>query len=415
MTLTWVICGAGRRVGKTHLAQKLCQALPDAVYAKQGCSTKKPTKPENFFRTDAELTAFVDSARKAYTHIVVESNELARQGCGDIIIFVDGILGVTDYREDVDLLRSRSHLQINPNASLGDWKEVLRPRLNSVALSDAVCDLLAEQQLYLTDASRALRHVDPLRIFTSDGPAVRDSCDVAVEDLLTIMIDQVGSFAVMCTPCDVKALAIGFAYSEGLISCIEDVVDFSYRPEQQTVGLQLDSPADGALSRNLIVTSSCGLCGSRNIDQLMSGVMTSRDTLRLPAPVLRSVVNEMQASQRLFERTGGTHAAAIFDATGEILAFGEDIGRHNALDKAIGGCLLKGQPLAALGAALSGRVSLELVAKAARAGIELIAAVSAPSSLAVDISERCNITLCGFVRGRRATVYTHPHRIRAIH
>ena len=80
MTLTWVICGAGRRVGKTHLAQKLCQALPDTIYAKQGCSTKKPTKPENFFRTDAELTAFVDSARQTCTHIVVESNELARQG-----------------------------------------------------------------------------------------------------------------------------------------------------------------------------------------------------------------------------------------------------------------------------------------------------------------------------------------------
>ena len=415
MTLTWVICGAGRRVGKTHLAQKLCQVLPDTIYAKQGCSTKKPAKPENFFRTDAELTAFVDSVRQTYTHIVVESNELARQGCGDIIIFVDGIPGVTDYREDVDLLRSRSHLQINPNASRDDWEEVLRPRLDSAALSDAVCDLLTKQQRYLTDASRAIRHVDPLRISTGDGPTVRDSCDVAVEDLLTIMIDKVGSFAVMCTPCDVKALAVGFAYSEGLISCIEDVVDFSYRPDQQTVGLRLDNPTNAVPNRNLIVTSSCGLCGSRNIDQLMSGAMISRDTLRLPATVLRSVVNEMQASQRIFERTGGTHAAAIFDVSGEILAFGEDIGRHNALDKAIGGCLMKGHPLAALGAALSGRVSLEMVTKAARAGIELIAAVSAPSSLAVDISERCNITLCGFVRGRRATVYTHPHRIKAIY
>ena len=292
---------------------------------------------------------------------------------------------------------------------------MLQPRLNSTTLSEAVCDLLAEQQRYLTDENHAIRHVDPLRISTSDGPAVRDSCDVAVEDLLTIMIDKVGSFAVMCTPCDVKALAVGFAYSEGLISCIEDVVDFSYRPEQQTVGLRLDNPTDAVPNRNLIVTSSCGLCGSRNIDQLMSGAMVSRDTLRLTASALRTAVNEMQASQRIFERTGGTHAAAIFDVSGEILAFGEDIGRHNALDKAIGGCLMKGHPLAALGAALSGRVSLELVTKAVRAGIELIAAVSAPSSLAVDISERCNITLCGFVRGQRATVYTHPHRIKAIY
>ncbi len=120
---------------------------------------------------------------------------------------------------------------------------------------------------------------------------------------------------------------------------------------------------------------------------------------------------DMQARQELFQRTGGTHAAGILSAKGELIALGEDIGRHNALDKAIGRCILGKRPTDGCGLVLSGRVSVELIVKAARAGIELVAAVSAPSSLAIDAAKRCNITLCGFVRDTRATVYTHPHRI----
>jgi FdhD protein len=104
----------------------------------------------------------------------------------------------------------------------------------------------------------------------------------------------------------------------------------------------------------------------------------------------------------------------VFNADGELLALGEDIGRHNALDKAVGKCLMRGLPLAGRGAVLSGRVSLELVAKAARAGLEMLVAVSAPSSLAIQAAQRCNITLCGFVRGERATAYTHTHRIEGL-
>jgi FdhD protein len=132
----------------------------------------------------------------------------------------------------------------------------------------------------------------------------------------------------------------------------------------------------------------------------------------LPAGVLGDVAEQMSARQDLFSRTGGTHAAAIFSTGGQIVAFGEDIGRHSSVDKAIPRCLLNEDSLEQRGLMLSGRVSLELVAKAARAGIELMGAISAPTSLAIQAAERCNITLCGFVRGRRATVYTHPRRIR---
>jgi FdhD protein len=409
MTLTWVICGAGRQVGKTHLALRLCEILPNSVYAKQGHGEKHPDKPANFFHTDEELAAFIDHSGRSCDHIVIESNELAREGAGDIVIFIDGIPGRTDFRDDVDLLRSRSHLQITFGASHAAWENVIGSKLNSPELCRAVCEALVAQQCNL-NGSLPLRHVAPLRYTAESGSPVRDQCDVVIEQLVTIMVEDVGSFAMMCTPCDVEALAIGFAFSEGLISSIDDVVACSYRPDQQTVGLRLDSPGEGGGGRNLIVTSSCGLCGSRNVDKLLAD-MRCANTLHLPARILRAAIEAMHQRQSLFARTGGTHAAAIFDARGEIIAFAEDIGRHGALDKAIGKCLMEGSSLDSRGAALSGRISLELVAKAARAGVEIAAAVSAPSSLAIDAAERCNITLCGFVRGERATAYTHPERV----
>ncbi|MDH7500243.1 MAG: formate dehydrogenase accessory sulfurtransferase FdhD, partial [candidate division NC10 bacterium] len=122
----------------------------------------------------------------------------------------------------------------------------------------------------------------------------------------------------------------------------------------------------------------------------------------------------MRCRQRLFAQTGATHGAALFDAQGEIVALGEDIARHNALDKAIGRCLLVGLSPLGCAVALSGRVSFELVAKSARAGIELISAISAPSSLAIEAAERSGITLCAFVRGGRTAVYCHPERIREL-
>lgn len=410
MTWTWVICGAGRGVGKTRLAQGLCQILPNAVYAKQGCSPRRPDGPPNYFESDKELASFLDACRDRCEHLVVESNELARQGAADLIIFLEGVPGQTDYRDDADVLRSRAHLRVGPRATTDEWKEVLARKLPSAALCDAVCRLLAEHARTSPATPGAIEQVEALRISTGDGRAVRESCDVAVEDTLTIQVQGVGSFTLLCTPCDAEALALGFAFSEGMITSIDDVLACNYRPDQRTVGLHL-ATGQADSRRSLIVTSSCGLCGSRNVEALLAGPMASGDSLRVPAAVLRTVTERMRAYQELFRRTGGTHAAAIFGADGSFLAVAEDLGRHNALDKAIGKCLLEGLGLAGRSVVLSGRVSLELVGKAARAGLELVVAVSAPSSLAIQAAERCNLTLCGFVRGEHATVYTHPHRI----
>ena len=261
------------------------------------------------------------------------------------------------------------------------------------------------------EENEAVCHVEPLRISTDGGPSVRDSCDVIVEELLSVAVEDVGSYTLMCTPCDVKALAVGFAFSEGVISTINDCLELTYLPDQHVVSLRVAEPARGASDRSLIVTSSCGMCGSRSIAKYLAGRITSGDSLRVPASLLRTVTEEMDERQGLFTRTGGTHAAGIFTADGRMIAFAEDIGRHNALDKTVGKCLMQDVSPAGHGLVLSGRVSLELIAKAARASIEIVAAVSAPSSLAIQAARNCNITLCGFVRGRRATVYTHPRRI----
>jgi len=264
------------------------------------------------------------------------------------------------------------------------------------------------------EVSEATRPVDPLRISTDGGPPTRDHCDVVVEDVLTIMVEGGGSITVMCTPTDLVALTAGFLFAEGIIDGADDIVRLRQQEAPNVVAVRVDRPAQMAGARNLIVTSSCGMCGSRNIEAFIQGLKPGEDTLRITPQALHGVARDMRDRQGLFTQTGGTHAVAIFSADGEIIAMGEDIGRHNAMDKAIGKCLLAQRSLRACGAMLSGRISLEMLAKAARAGLELVAAVSAPSSLALDVAQRCHITLCGFVRADRATVYTHPHRIEGI-
>jgi FdhD protein len=136
------------------------------------------------------------------------------------------------------------------------------------------------------------------------------------------------------------------------------------------------------------------------------------NSLTISPKKLMNLSELLRQKQLLFQRTGGTHAAALF-RDNQILTVSEDLGRHNAFDKAIGSCLLNRVSTKGTVAILSGRVSFEMVVKAARAGIEIIAAVSAPSSLALEAAQRCQITLCGFVRGSEATIYTHPQRVKA--
>jgi FdhD protein len=235
---------------------------------------------------------------------------------------------------------------------------------------------------------------------------------VVAEQAVTIMIDKVGSFTIMATPADIEALAVGFVYSEGMIDGIDDVIAVSTKPQlPNVVGITVHGPTRIAIQRNMIVASSCGMCGTRNIDKMLSDIPACGQSLELSSNTLIDIAERLHSMQKVFQLTGGSHAAGIFDCSGEITTFAEDLGRHSALDKAIGKCLIGKQSLKGCGVVLSGRASLEMVAKAARAGIELVSAVSAASSFAVEAAERWNITLCGFVRPDKINVYTHPQRI----
>lgn len=226
----------------------------------------------------------------------------------------------------------------------------------------------------------------------------------------------------MRTPGHDFELAVGFLFTEGIITHPDDVRSVKYcelveGEEQQynIVTVTLARQFDIALARRAMVTSaSCGICGTESIDQLLtSAAPLSLETGPvLTAQVLIGLPDSLRKSQPTFERTGGLHAVGLFDSVGKMKVVREDIGRHNAVDKVVGNCVLdKSVPLDAYGLLVSGRVSFEIIQKAAIAGIAFIAAVGAPSSLAVETADRFGVTLVGFVRDGKANVYTHEHRV----
>jgi FdhD protein len=214
---------------------------------------------------------------------------------------------------------------------------------------------------------------------------------------------------------------MGLLFSEGLVETPEDLV--SLREELPKDGtaiwsatiLRADSLAAKISNRSLASTSSCGLCGKTEWDTPANAVAEDAACAArqetFPQPLLSRCFQAMSSRQNTFSRTGGSHAAAVFTVQGELLAFGEDVGRHNAVDKAVGELWESGRLREGVLLCVSGRVSYEIAAKVRRAGFAILAAVSAPSSLAVEFCRESDITLIGFCRGDRATVYSHPERL----
>jgi FdhD protein len=287
----------------------------------------------------------------------------------------------------------------------------------------------------LPPQSGGMRRVASHRFPASGEPAVLEDCWVVEERALFLDVAEVGLYTLMWTRSDASgaagflpgdgvlgeapvpealALCAGFLLTESMIDTMADVASMAVCPESpDVVQVRLVDPSRVRTNRRGgFVASSCGICGG--VDQagdIQGGLAQVGDTLRLDAAHFTPLMEEMQRLQTVFNATGGTHAAALFSRDAKLVASAEDLGRHNALDKVIGQCLLREQPTAGCGAVLSGRVSLELIIKAARAGIEMVAAVSAPSSLAIEAADRLGITLCGFVRQGRLTAFTHPHRL----
>jgi FdhD protein len=220
----------------------------------------------------------------------------------------------------------------------------------------------------------------------------------------------------MRTPGADFELAAGFLLAEGVISGREQLGDMRYcgvEPQNYNV-VDVDLEASVAPLRTMTTSSSCGVCGSASIDSVTSrsGAGVAEDRTRIGSDVLTSLPDRMREAQRTFASTGGLHAAGLFDAEGGLVAVREDVGRHNAFDKLIGWSLLEGRvPLAGHVLLASGRASFELVQKALAAGAPVLAAISAPSSLAVDLAERSGLALVGFLRGETMNVYTHDWRI----
>lgn len=223
----------------------------------------------------------------------------------------------------------------------------------------------------------------------------------------------------MRTPGGDFELAAGFLFTEGLIRGSADVRRVSYcedlAPGEQhynVVTVELTRRFDPPATRSFFATSSCGICGKASLEAVEVRCAPVGPGLRLDAAVVGSLPGRLRQAQRVFDQTGGLHAAGLFTPGGELVALREDVGRHNAVDKVVGDALLAGRlPLADRVLLVSGRVSFEIVQKAAVAGIPVVAAVSAPSSLAVDAAEGLGVTVLGFVRGERFNVYSHPERV----
>lgn len=257
-----------------------------------------------------------------------------------------------------------------------------------------------------------------------DGQRSRPD-SLAVEEPLELRVDGKPLAVTMRTPGHDVELAHGFLHTEGVIGSVDDIRDARYCDSRDDEGRNTYNVLDVGLApgvpppvtgveRNFYTTSSCGVCGKASLDavRLKTRYSPADDEVQIRYDVLAELPDVLRTQQQVFDRTGGLHAAGLFTPAGELLVVREDVGRHNAVDKVIGWALLDHRiPARGLILIVSGRASFELAQKAVMAGIPVLGAVSAPSSLAVDLADESGLTLAGFIRNGSLNAYTHPTRI----
>jgi FdhD protein len=264
---------------------------------------------------------------------------------------------------------------------------------------------------------RALEYAD-----TTDELAAEEPLEIRLEYGPDFHREVKNISVTMRTPGNDAELAVGFLFTEGIIRSVDEVMfarhNFTCAENRQNViQVSLKSnfiPDLNTADRNFYTTSSCGVCGKSSINSIRTVNQFNQltDNNSISATLMYTLPGLLCEQQEIFEQTGGLHASALFSSYGELLLVREDVGRHNALDKLIGAALNEEMlPMNDKILVLSGRASFELVQKAAMAGINIIAAVGAPSTLAVQLANEFNITLCGFLRGQRFNIYTAPQRI----
>ncbi|GGO43978.1 sulfurtransferase FdhD [Streptomyces daqingensis] len=261
-----------------------------------------------------------------------------------------------------------------------------------------------------------------------DGAVSTRPDTLVAEEPLEIRLNGKPLAITMRTPGDDFALAAGFLVSEGVLGSADELANIVYCAGATDEGINTYNVVDVrlapgvavpdiALERNVYTTSSCGLCGKASLDAVRTTARWSVEDpqdapVRLEPEVLSAMPDRLREAQRVFDRTGGLHAAGLFTPEGELLDLREDVGRHNAVDKIVGRALQQGRlPLRECVLMVSGRASFELAQKAVMAGIPVLAAVSAPSSLAVDLAAESGLTLVGFLRGSSMNVYAGEHRL----
>ena len=254
----------------------------------------------------------------------------------------------------------------------------------------------------------------------SDRPGTPPVDDwVASEAPLEVRLGGQPATVLMRTPKHNKKLIRGFLFSEGIVSSAADIASITHiqaSDEQvggSVIGVELVAPNEAkTLERSFYSNSSCGVCGKQSIASLEVQGPIADTAMKVQRSLLGTLPGRLRDAQTTFAKTGGVHASGLFTADGELLALREDVGRHNALDKIIGWAMAENRlPLSNCVLLLSGRISYELVQKAVVAAIPFIAAVGAPSSLAIEVAERFRLTLVGFLRPDSMNVYCHPERI----
>jgi FdhD protein len=251
---------------------------------------------------------------------------------------------------------------------------------------------------------------------------------LAAEEPLELRVDGRSLAVTMRTPGHDVELAHGFLLTEGVITSPADIETARYCDSLDDAGRNtynvLDvalapgvAPPDDSVERRFYTTSSCGVCGKASLDAVRTRTVfpPADDPVELPAEVLFGLPDALRAAQKVFDSTGGLHGAGLFTADGTLLVVREDVGRHNAVDKVLGHALLAGRvPAAGTVLMVSGRASFELTQKAVMAGVPAMAAVSAPSSLAVEMADEAGMTLVGFLRGRSMNIYAGASRVTGI-
>jgi FdhD protein len=281
---------------------------------------------------------------------------------------------------------------------------------------------MSERDASVPESLASVRKVRVVRA----GPEGTSACDdaAATEEPLEVRLHGRSFGVVMRTPGDDRALAAGFLLAERIIRSADDIgaVEHCRHPDRSEAHHVVDVflRADAARDlnqllerrRQIVANSSCGVCGRASIDELRETLQPLIGDLRISPAVITAFPSTLRSRQRSFDETGGLHAAGLFEADGACRVSYEDVGRHNAVDKAIGSMLLDDRlPLGDVMLGVSGRVAFEIVQKAWVAGIPIVAAVSAPTTLAVELAEAAGITLVAFVRGESFNIYAHPHRI----